>query len=501
MIACEVGGVELFNALWDDYQHVTRSLTGQLETNPEQLRDVIQAIIAVGSSLRLQNDVDRLLKNIALAACKSLRFRFSALYLVDDEGCFRVRATAGVSQADEAYLHEHPLPGYVAAMLIQDEYRISDSYFLPAEAPIWRDPEFASFFVTIDEREYAGGGTHALNPVVPRVAPSESAEAWLPEDMLVVPLVSADNMLLGLLTPDAPLNGLRPTVEIMALFELFANQAAVAIEGARLYADLRDAVRQAQESEQIKNQFLMTASHELRTPLTAIQGYLELLSSYHETLDENTKKRFMQNARRACDELVLLLGNVMDTSRIEEDRVLLKMTPMKTTYAVKIILEILEPIITRENRCVRIAVAEEDIVWVDELRLRQVLLNLVGNALKYSPEGTDLEIRTERLSWSILYERIPTLKRQIPIPSSGQFVVIAIRDWGPGISPEDQPQLFNKFVRLSGAINSMQRGAGLGLYLCRQLIEAMGGHIWLESAGAAGEGSTFFVALPLLRDA
>jgi len=77
-----------------------------------------------------------------------------------------------------------------------------------------------------------------------------------------------------------------------------------------------------------------------------------------------------------------------------------------------------------------------------------------------------------------------------------QFVVIAIRDWGWGIRAVDQARLFTKFMRLDSALNSTQRGAGLGLYLCRQLTEAMGGYIWVESKGMAGEGSTFVIALP-----
>ena len=94
----------------DDYQHITRDLARQLETNPEQLRDVLQYIIAVGSTLRLKLDVDTLLKDVAEAACKALRFRYSALYLADDLGYFRVRATSGISEEDEAYLYNRPLP-------------------------------------------------------------------------------------------------------------------------------------------------------------------------------------------------------------------------------------------------------------------------------------------------------------------------------------------------------------------------------------------------------
>jgi len=485
--------VDRLDTSLDDYQHITRGLAKQLETNPEQLRYVLQYIIAVGSTLRLKLDVDTLLKDVAEATCKALRFRYSALYLADDLGFFRVRATSGISEEDEAYLYNHPLPDPFAAMLINEDFRISDSYFIPAEAPIWQNREFASHFVIIDEDK-------PLTPVSLRRTPAPSPDMWLQEDLLVVPLVSSDNMLLGFLTPDAPLNGKRPSVEIMALFELFANQAAVAIEGARLYAELRDALKKTQESERIKNHFIMTASHELRTPLTAIQGYIELLCSYSDSLDDTTKTRFIHNARRACDELVLLLGNVMDASRIDQDRVMLKLGPMRVVQAVQMILEILEPIIARESRTVKINIPDEFVAWVDDLRLRQVLLNLVGNALKYTPPGTDLEIRAECAAWNALSRRIPALTRQVLIPPSGQFVVITIRDWGPGVVLQDQPQLFSKFVRLTDAINSTQRGAGLGLYLCRQLTEAMGGYIWMESAGRAGEGCTFFVALPLRED-
>ena len=478
----------------DDFHRINQGLTRQFETNPEQMREVFEYIMAVGSSLRLQVDVDTLLREIAVAACKALGFRYSALYLTDDQGYYRVRATAGLNEQEELYLNDHPIPDHIVAMLINDDYRISDSYFLPAELSIWQDLEFASYFVIVDEEE------EQLMPLTPVQDLPTASHFWLPEDLLIVPLVSADNTLLGFMTPDAPLNGLRPTAEILALFELFMNQAAVVIEGARLHADLRQALKQAQESERIKNQFLMTASHELRTPLTAIQGYIELLANYRESLDDATQVRFLHNARRACDELVLLLGNVMDASRVDQDRVLLKLAPMSVAQAVQAILEILEPIIARERRNVRIRIPEDSIAWVDELRLRQVLLNLVGNALKYTPEGTPLEVRAECLAWNALVERVPSHSLQIPIPASGHFAVVAVRDWGPGIAPEDQPQLFSKFVRLTEAINSMQRGAGLGLYLCRQLTEAMGGCIWLESTGIAGQGCTFYLALPLHKE-
>lgn len=633
----------------------------QYEAHLEYQRNVLKHIIDVGASLRLSMDIDTLLKRVCVAACSALRFRHAALYLHDNAGYFRVLASMGVSAAEEEYLHEHPLPEALVAQLISEDYRISDSYFLPAEAPLWKDEYICSFFIVVDDS--------AEPPALPSPLASSPGTQWDPGDLMLVPLVSGDNTLLGFLTPGGPLDGLRPTVETMSLFELFANQAAVVIEGARLYeearlsseeraalieigralsspdalrdlqtvyqtiyeqvrrmmpadaffvarysrandrltmdylidedviypgpdysyiepsirhlllqgglfstsqeysdfigmdsakdifsgervsesllfvpirygeevigmlsaqsyqthaytqhhretlteigvqagiaitnarlyTELREALKQAQESERLKNHFLMTASHELRTPLTAVQGYLELLGDFGSTLDDDSKGRFLSNARRACEELVLLLGNVMDASRVDQDRVTLTFTSVRVAQAVQSIIEILEPIVAREERIVELKIADDLNIWVDDLRLRQILLNLVGNSLKYAPPPTGIAISSESVSWDELLRRVPSIDQLPPLPASGQFVIIAIRDWGPGVALEDQPRLFTKFMRLTEAINSLQRGVGLGLYLCRQLTEAMGGHIWIESKGIDGEGATFFVALP-----
>jgi signal transduction histidine kinase len=459
----------------------------QYEARLEHQRNVLKHIIDVGTSLRLSMDTDTLLKRVCVAACEALRFHDAVLYLADGAGYFRACAAAHATAEEEEYLRQHSLPESVVARLISEDYRLSDSYFIPAEAPLWQEEMLTSFFVVDESVEIFS----SIDPLA-----SANSTYWLSEDLMIVPLVSGDNTLLGFLTPDGPLDGLRPTAETMSLFELFANQAAVVIEGERLSTELREALKQAQESERLKNHFLMTASHELRTPLTAIQGYLELLGEFGGMLDEETKGRFLGSARRACEELVLLLGNVMDASRIDQDRVTLAFGSVSVVQAVQLILEILEPIVVRETRIVEVRIADDLHVWVDELRFRQILLNLVGNALKYTPESSSIAISAESLSWDELHQRIPDISQQVPVPTAGNFAVIAIRDWGPGIRPEDQPRLFSKFVRLREAINSIQRGAGLGLYLCRQLAEAMNGHIWMESKGVNGAGCTFFVALP-----
>jgi signal transduction histidine kinase len=139
------------------------------------------------------------------------------------------------------------------------------------------------------------------------------------------------------------------------------------------------------------------------------------------------------------------------------------------------VLEILEALTTREQRAVTTAVDAGTVVLADDMRLRQILLNLVGNALKYSPAGTGIEISSEL--------------------QDEQLAVVRVCDHGAGVPPEDQPRLFERFMRLERDMNSPVRGVGLGLYICKQLVEAMGGHIWVESSGIPGEGSCFAFTL------
>ena len=267
-------------------------------------------------------------------------------------------------------------------------------------------------------------------------------------------------------------------------------QAGIAITNARLYTELRDAVKRAQESEQLKNHFLMIASHELRTPLTAIQGYLELLSIHGSSLSEKDRTRFVLNARRASEEVILLLGNVMDTSRINQKEIALNLKRVQLHQTLLPVLDILEPTLVRQKREVDDVLDDTLSVYADEARLRQILLNVLNNAIKYTPTGTNIRISAEVRPSSSLPKAFQTSQHD------AQFVVLAIRDWGNGIAAEDLGRLFTKFVRLPSALDSMQHGSGLGLYLCRQLVEAMKGAIWAESAGIEGEGTTFFIALP-----
>jgi signal transduction histidine kinase len=247
-----------------------------------------------------------------------------------------------------------------------------------------------------------------------------------------------------------------------------------------LYAQLQKTYQELQELDQLKDQFLTTASHELRTPLTCVQGYLELLTLHDEALSLKQRQDFLHKAQYGCEELVMLLNTMMNAGRlgVEAESHPAHLECVSVHETIQRVLALIELQLTQEQREVQVHVPVHLVVRADVEGLREVLLNISVNALKYSPAGSPLTFSARVCA---------------DCPSN---VVISVTDKGKGIAPEDQAQLFQRFVRLERDRHSPVRGSGLGLYICRRLMEAMGGTIWIESTGVTGEGTTMHVRLP-----
>jgi signal transduction histidine kinase len=258
------------------------------------------------------------------------------------------------------------------------------------------------------------------------------------------------------------------------VLNMFAAQCAIALDNARVNLALHEAYERQKELDRLKDQFIATASHELRTPLTAVQGYIELLSEYGAGLTPEMRSSFIANARRGCDELALMVGNIMDASRVPIEAEHVQLMTLRLRASVVHVLEILEVMTRREERTMVVNIDPSLMVRANDMRLHQVLLNLLSNALKYSLPATTVKISAS---------------------SDEQQVTVRIRDYGFGVPVEEQEHLFERFVRLERDMNSPVRGAGLGLYISRRLVETMGGSIWMESSGQANEGSTFAFTL------
>jgi len=441
-------------------------------------------ILDADVSLSFHSDSEMLLKHIIRTAKYIPGFGCIALYLQDRDDICHV----DLSDSEQIiYLHQESLPVTLTAQFLADEYGVENAYAIPRSV--------------LEQHEWMRKvlPTHKAHDDAASLAAGREGSAQQDESMLIIPLMNSGKTLFGFFAFAHPIPDLELTSEEIGLLTLFARQVTLAIKSAAIHTELSEALQRAQDSEQLKNYFLITASHELRTPLTAIQGYLELLDNFRATLSEDIRANFLTNARRACDELTLLLRNVMDVSHIDQDRIEVKLRSVRLWDAVETIVEILNPLILKEKRSLNVGVPDMLYVWVDDLRLRQILLNLVNNALKYSPEGTHIAIYAEQMTYDVLCQRFPAVLPIERLSDNKEYAVVTVQDWGYGIAAEEQPQLFTRFKRLKSAINGPQRGAGLGLYLCSQLSEAMRGYIWLESTGIPGEGSAFRVALPLKK--
>jgi signal transduction histidine kinase len=277
--------------------------------------------------------------------------------------------------------------------------------------------------------------------------------------------------MLALLAEALVINYLRDALDIADVARVKAQQAeqqlALAYEGQK-------------RLNQLKDQFLLNVSHELRTPLTEIIGYLELLRQYDTQLDAETANIFLNNAARGCEELQLLVNNVLDAMHIVS-RNKFSAEELSVFSIMCDVLSQFEPR-KKEEHSIQIDVPEHLTVWANSQYLRQVLRNLLSNALKYTPALSP-----------ILIEAMPyTANEETAVP----LVRISVKDLGPGIPPDEIGLLFERFSRLSRDISGTIRGTGLGLYVSKQLVELMGGTIWVESSGIAGEGSRFCFTLP-----
>lgn len=242
-------------------------------------------------------------------------------------------------------------------------------------------------------------------------------------------------------------------------------------------------ITQFKELERRKDEFIMHVSHELRTPLTALTGFLELINQYSARLDEPTKARFFYRALENCQELTRLVNAVLDVLQVNHSTKPAQPTHLALAPLVHEIIAQLDPRKAQEY-LFQVNIPEQLTAWADEQYLRHILRNLLSNACKYAPKQTSVVVS------ATYYE-----SRERETPSIPQ-VCISVQDAGPGIPPAEQPLLFEKFTRLKRDLASTVRGTGLGLYICKQLVDKMGGHIWIESSGQPGEGSRFCFTLP-----
>ena len=259
------------------------------------------------------------------------------------------------------------------------------------------------------------------------------------------------------------------------LVTTFADQAAIAIENVRLFDEIQDKSQQLEEASQHKSQFLANMSHELRTPLNAILGYAELLADGAYGEPSEKMLGILQRLEANGKHLLGLINDVLDLSKIEAGQLVLELSDYSVQDIAQTVRSTLEPLAADKKLTFNVEMSSElPPGRGDGRRLTQVLINLVGNAIKFTDAG-EIAIKAEA--------------------QDGSFHV-SVRDTGPGISSADQARLFQEFQQADNAITRKKGGTGLGLAISKRIIEMHGGRIWVESE--PGQGSTFAFTLPVV---
>jgi len=238
---------------------------------------------------------------------------------------------------------------------------------------------------------------------------------------------------------------------------------------------MEDAVRR-RELEKMKNQFISAVTHELRTPLVSIKGYLDLTLEGSESMTENVQSN-LHVVKRNTDRLLGLVNDLLDLSRMQTGRLELELQPMDFKTVIQSCMAEAKPLIEEKKLSVGMEVPDKPLpIQGDQVRLCEVLMNLLSNATKFSPEGSEVTLRVEEENKSIK---------------------VQVSDRGIGIRKEDLARVFEPFSAIEKP--TYIKGTGLGLSITKGLVEGHGGRIWAESEGE-GKGATFSFTIPKRKE-
>jgi predicted ATPase/signal transduction histidine kinase/CheY-like chemotaxis protein/tRNA A-37 threonylcarbamoyl transferase component Bud32 len=301
------------------------------------------------------------------------------------------------------------------------------------------------------------------------------------------------------------------TRERIEVLQLLIGQAAISLENARLYqqtanysrtleleverktqalqqkaTDLELANEKLLRATRLKDEFLANMSHELRTPLNAILGMTEGLEDEVFGQINREQLKALKTIERSGSHLLELINDILDVAKIESGQIDLNLTPTNLANLCQASLAFVKPQAQKKQLQLELMLpAHLPDIWVDERRIRQVLINLLNNAVKFTPAGGNI---TLAVSYLPALDNSPT----------GECLKIAVIDTGIGIAPADIDKLFQPFIQIDSALNRQYQGTGLGLALVKRIVELHGGQVGLTST--VGVGSCFSIVLPYTRD-
>lgn len=389
--------------------------------NSEDRSERLRTLTEVSRALTLTVSIEEVLRITVERAAELMGADKALIMLADDEGLLMVRAAHGLDAERTKELREPLNETLVSRLQVLLDYQLDESFL---SVPLVAQGEVTGLLAVVR----AGGD------------PCTDDDEWL--------------------------------------LSALADQTAVALDHAqltetvRLERDARSRVVEAQERVHA------TLGHELRSPLTAIQSYSALLlDGLFGTLNDRQREGIAR-IRLSGEHLLAMMENLLDTARLGTGNIVLSSSDLDLGSVVNEAVQMLQPVLTNRRQELRMDCTEALLVRGDANRLRQALLNLIGNSIKYTPVGGSIQVGTSRRRWQ-----------------GKEFAGVSVADDGAGIPPAMLARIFEPYVRGDAAQDLP--GLGLGLFISRQLVRQMGGDIDVSSK--VGAGSTFTVLVPLVN--
>jgi signal transduction histidine kinase len=432
-----------FNEMASKLQDSHANLEAQVEVRTRELEQSVLELRALGEVSQVVNstlNLENVLATIVAQAVQLSSTTGGSIYVFDEQRQkFELSATYGMDPATVA--------AFAGRSVDVGERNVGSTLALqePVQIPDFRDEPASSIKDFI-----MGSGYRAV---------------------LIAPLLWQDRTA-GLLVVRRKEPGAFPQTTV-DLIKTFAAQSVQAIQNARLFSALHEKSLQLEIESRHKSQFLANMSHELRTPLNAILGYTELVLDHIYGDIPDRMRGVMERVQVNGRHLLGLINDVLDLAKIEAGQLALEMAEYSMKRVVRGVLDGLEPLAGEKRITLRAEISRNlPSGWGDERRIAQVLVNLVGNAIKFTDAG----------------------EVSIHASTSEDALLVAVRDTGSGISEADQCRIFDEFQQADSSSIRRKGGTGLGLSIAKRIIEMHGGFIWVESA--LGEGSTFSFTLP-----
>jgi signal transduction histidine kinase len=291
--------------------------------------------------------------------------------------------------------------------------------------------------------------------------------------LLTVPLLREQQVMGGLTVWRRRAGEFEP--EVVNLLQTFATQSALAIHNARLFREIGDKNREIEAANRHKSEFLANVSHELRTPLNAVIGFSEVLQERLFGELNEKQAEYTDDILSSGRHLLSLINDILDLSKIEAGRMELEVTTFHLPDAIENALLLVRERASRHGiKLDRVIDDRLDDFTGDERKVKQILVNLLTNAVKFTPEGGQVKVEAKL---------------------GDSAAIISVIDTGIGIKKEDQEAVFEEFRQVGANYAQKREGTGLGLTLTKRFVEMHGGKIWVDSE--VGKGSTFTFTLPI----